>query len=254
MKKPFSILLFLLSIPAFTFAQTALNYGPEIGVSFSCLPQIKKENTTRGQSKIRNLPLPGPMFGFSGILTLNKNIQISLGMQYQISGNRDRYTSARLAIDNQGNATGGTDRVEMVENLTLHKVCLPLTLGYTFGMLRLKPAFYLGARPNYFLTGKYHSRVIVDFEDNSNDLFTETIYNPVSPQQAAVPVSRVNLQLLAGISTQVGKRIRANLSVSRGQHLYFSQFPPWDFWMQWTTGYKNIDLTMSVTCLLNTKN
>jgi len=135
------------------------------------------------------------------------------------------------------------------ENQTFHKLCLPLTIGYTFKIWKIQPTVFVGLRPNLFLTGKYYYKSVFDATDNTEDQFRENEYNPVD--QAEIPINRLNNQLLIGFSTLIGEQLKISLTYNKGQEIHYSEYEQYG-WEKHYSYLKNSDYGLSLSYFFKT--
>lgn len=192
-------------------AQTVSSYGIELGLSFSQLP-VRRESIIMQAAvndKIIVNPLVGPLIGISKNWILSKHFQITSGLEYQMGGKRS-YTYDQ--------STQYFKKTESWDNLTIHKICMPVSLGYVFRIGKIKPSFYLGLRPDIWLSAstynKYQNWGV--YRETSTNLFTKIVdYKP--------PKRLVN-QFDMGISTLVGQHIQINVNYNFGYNYYITTY------------------------------
>jgi hypothetical protein len=253
-KSCLGILIILVTTSGFSDAQPVFNYGPELGISISGKPEkVIRNYMNGGQSVRKTRPLAGLLLGFNGQLNLRKHLQLSFGIQYQLTGSREYYQSENPAYDMNSNPMSVNDRDYFTEQFTYHKLCLPLTAGYRFRTGRSSNVIYLGIRPNFIISGRYYNRITYDRVDDSGDKTYEVSYNPVDPEQAAVPLNLYNFQQVAGVSSTMGKHIKINLFITGGYQLRSSRDPLPPMCAVYHS-FQNSELAFSLTYLLNPRN
>ncbi|MCK4346278.1 MAG: hypothetical protein KAX05_13425 [Bacteroidales bacterium] len=185
--------------------------------------------------KQTTIPLPGPLFGFYGQLTARKHYQFSIGMQYQMIGKYYHYH--RDGNDLLYNANYTSDEWE---NQTFHKLCVPLTVGFTFRIHKVHPSIFIGYRPNFFLTGRYYYKYNLNHDDNTKDLITERKLNPFDPDQCKIQAKHFNKQFIFGLSVSSGQHLEFMVSIIPGQIISYAEYKPY------YNGFTNSDLLLSI--------
>ena len=231
------------------FTQIVFNYGPELGITAS-QKTYKDSRTVNYDYPVTRTwkPVVSPLVGLQGELKIKRHLLFKVGLQYQLTGNRFRYHREHKTIwlPYPGAYTYTTDERE---EQTFHKLCLPITLGYEFRIRKIKPSIYIGYRPNLFLTGKYYYKLVHDASDNSRDLFIENKYNPLDPDQAGVPIKRIQKQVIAGFAATIRNRIKISLNYSSGRVIYYSEYEQMS-WEHNYTYFLNDDYAISLTYFL----
>lgn len=174
----FAFLLYII-LSHGVFAQMSFSFGPELGLSLTSGKQEKRypdQNITS---------LTSPLIGINGLLKITKHFQLATALQYEYIGYQ-------------------TDPSNTVE-IKYHKLCIPFTFGVSFGNSKIKPAVFIGYRPNLLLAGNKKA--------GSN--FAGTIN--LDPFSYDHPPKRYNNQFTAGLSTYFGKNLVINLLYSAGQ-------------------------------------
>ncbi len=238
-RKTLTILTVLLTASQFGWTQTTFNYGTELGFSFSHFPTVKERTNMTDLITTETNPLISPLVGFYGQLTIKKHLQFTTGLQYQMTGTRYHlHRDGRIPRD-ASIAPFYYYTQDDWENQTFHKLCLSLTVGYTFKIGKaVRPSIFIGLRPNLFLVGNYNSKVVIDATDNSEDYEYENEHNPVDPDETAIPVDKFKTQYLLGLSTSIGQRFRIALTYNFGKDISYAQYPPagGEVWVKSMTG------------------
>lgn len=188
-------------------AQTVSTLGLELGISFSRFPKHETGVIlNNGFYKIKDNPLPGPLIGISKYWNLSKHLQLTSGLQYQIAGTRYHY------YQRSGNPY---DKNDSWINLTIHKICIPLDLGYGFKIGKIRPYLYLGVRPNIWLSAKEYN----GYENydgiragGKENLFDNNFGSDYKPPK------RLVFQYSIGLTTPIGQHIKINLSYNIGHN------------------------------------
>ena len=216
MKFKLSVLLIIfLTFQSLGLSQTTSNFGLEAGITFSQFPDenIVYESYETRTTKIN--PIISPLIGISKNWQLRKHIKFTTGLQYHMAGYKSYCFTDYTATEYYS---------EDWETFKMHKLCTPLTLGYVFKLGKIKPAFYLGVRPNIILSGniysKYHS--IIVYPDRIDNMDIEDERNLFEENEHYVPPKRVFNQLSFGLSTLIGQYFTVNLNCNIGHNYYTS--------------------------------
>jgi hypothetical protein len=215
----FLIIFFLLLIPSQSgISQSKSGIGLELGIAFS---QFRTKNVVSqyGETTTTTInPVISPLIAVSKGWPLTKHLQIITGLQYQMSGKRSySYTDY----------TATTSYMEEWETLKMHKLCLPLTLGYFFKSGNFQPFLYLGIRPNIILLGNIYSRfheIVVLSAENENTIDYNDKRNIFEKNEYFVPPKRIFNQVSAGVSFSIKQHININFSYNYGHNYYKSIF------------------------------
>ena len=179
------IILFLAILPQIVFAQTIFRFGPELGITVTSL------NQGLGYPDEKITPFISPLIGISGQLKITKHFLLTTALQYEYIG----YIGYLRGPSNP-------------EAIKYHKLCIPFTFGVAFGKSKIKPALFIGYRPNLILSG-----------NNKFDWNLGTINQ--DPFSFDHPPKRYTNQFTTGISTYFGNSLVINLSYSAGQRIEF---------------------------------
>jgi hypothetical protein len=225
MKSKF-IITFTISIALMQacLAQTLLNYGAELGLSFSHFPQKDSYNIgTTDYVTTKTNPLISPIIGLNGQMKIKKHFQLTLGIQYQMIGTSYYYHRDGRVPRDPGIPASFTYTSDELEKQTYHKLCLPLTIGFILKIGKIQPSVFIGVRPNLFLAGRYYSKFVFDATDNSQDQTIEIEYDPLDSKQTSMPLKQFDDQLLYGLSVCIGQHFKISLSKNSGKQLYYSE-------------------------------
>jgi hypothetical protein len=217
------LLIILLGYPELGLSQPVFRFGPELGTAFSRVPSFKSYYLGFFEVEEKTLPIGGTVAAIHSELTFDGRFLTTLGLQYQHTGQRHFYYAEEVNgfIPNNTNV-----RSESIwEDQTYHKLALQLTAGYAFKLGHARVSAYVGIRPNLFLSGKHRYEILTQ---NTDGTFRghSMEYDPVDPSQIQTPIERVSRQVLAGISTTVGKSLKLNLSFNKGEKITYFQFDP----------------------------
>jgi hypothetical protein len=217
------IIIFLLTIfSQRVFAQIDFRFGPELGLSVTTKPENPYFSEMKYTQRLRS------QFGVDGLLRINDKVIISSGLQYERTGYYGEYT------DSSGS--------KYVEAIDFQKLCIPLTFGISFKILKLSPSIFVGYRPNIFLSGKKEAN------NKSFNLYFD-----------GSTTKRYISQFTIGLSAEVIKTLRVKLSCSAGPSLeysipyYFSSGPLTGRWGDIGGSFKNSELSLSLTYLFKSK-
>jgi hypothetical protein len=181
------------------------------------------------------LPLPSPLVGFNGQLTAKNHFQFSIGIQYQMTG--ESYHYHRDGTDINHNAKYISDEWE---NQTYHKLCIPLTAGFTFRIHSIHPSIFIGYRPNFIFAGKYYEKRYFNHDDNDRDIIIERRLNPFDPDQCEIQAKHFNKQFIFGLSVSSGQHLEFMVSIILGQIISYAEYNPY------YKGFTNSDLLLSI--------
>ena len=243
------ILLWLITSQS-GISQSKSLVGLELGIGFS---QFKTENIIYqdGETITTTInPIISPLIGISKDWKLTKHLQITTGLQYQMAGKKSYSYTDYTATEYYS---------EEWETFKMHKLCFPLTLGYTFKIGKIKSSFYLGVRPNIILSGniwsKYHSIII--YPDRIDNMDIENELNLFDKNEYFIPPKRIFNQFSFGLSTSVKQHFKIifncnigynyykNIYVSRGNYSTYS-------WSE-KTSIPGCDYVISLQYIINSK-
>jgi hypothetical protein len=190
------------------FAQHVSTLGLELGITFSQFPKLKDWGNANTIST--DNPMPGPLIGISNKWVLSKHFYLTFGFQYQMAGRRYHIYDK-------------VDNYSFSDNLTIHKICIPLDLGFGFKFGKFKPSFYLGLRPNIWLSAK-----------KNNDGYKQNLFQKGSDDYK--PPKRLLCQLSTGFSCPVGHHLQINVNFNYGNNYYVT-----------TSWYHHIKLKTSIS-------
>ena len=213
MKKLSLIICFLLAnLSQISMAQNASIFGLELGMCFSQFPNKSEWNEIAKSGMIEIDPLISPLLGVTKDWIIFKHFQITFGAQYHMSGYRKyEYTEYTWPVIN--------DYFENWEKIKIHKFCLPITLGYTFKINKVKPSIYFGMRPNYIFSANKYSKQHIHNEPDRPSSVPQDEYSEENMNLYDY-TKRMQNQLCVGISTPVGQNVKINLSYNLGRSSY----------------------------------
>lgn len=189
----------------------------EIGISISQFPSKNATVTWQisDSTETKTNPLIGPVIGFSTMFHLSKNIYSMLGLNYQISGTKT-YSYSHWIDPN----IYPSSYFKNWQNLKIHKICVPITLGYEFNLKKMSPIVLLGINPNLVLSAKlyeksFHSQWTEPIETTTNLLSKKVDYQPPK---------RIIYQLIFGFMIPIGQNTKVSLSYSLGHNYYINTY------------------------------
>jgi hypothetical protein len=216
------LIIILLVIPQIVFSQKFPRIGLEAGISFSGSADEDNRtqyytefmsNTTTQISFESNLT-PGFLAGLSTELPLKNNIRLTSGLFLQNINTRYYIEGSQTSI------IGVWDFEERGDEKS-YKLSVPVTAGYIFSLGKLKPSVNLGARFNYYLSGKitqnFSSSYFSYFENSTTIWSDEGEVNPFGPEnEYFVPAKKFVGQLIVGLSSAIGQYFSVNLNYNVG--------------------------------------
>jgi hypothetical protein len=128
------------------------------------------------------------------------------------------------------------------EKITLHKLCMPITLELTLNKKKY-PIFFIGIRPNTLLTGKYFCERL---DPVGQGFIHQYSYNILQYQIAYKRPNRFMNQYTIGSSKDFGQKYRITISCNFGGRIEFSKL---DF-IPYERRLKNNELAVSLTYFL----
>lgn len=159
-------------------------------------------------------PTLGFLIGTTAEWKIRKNLNLISGLQIQ--NINTRYHISGTIFDNMSRWN-----FEEWGKENLNKMSLPVTLGYTFKIGRIKPSINMGVSFNYYLLGKINQKVnnsFFSFYDSQTSNWTsdETI-NPFKADEMYFDsAKRFVTQMIIRLSTAIGKNLSINASCNIG--------------------------------------
>ena len=191
-----------------TNAQTSQNYlGPTVGISTPDFG-FKKENFLLDANTpvvVRKAPIPSPVLGLNGGMTLWKRLALDAGLQYS-------YTGQAFSQD----FTRSGDFIK--ERLRVHKVAVPLTAGYAANIGRKQVRVGVGGTFQYLAAAK----AALHFTYPVNNVQTE-IRGAIRPFEAPLvfPVKRLQVLPRVAVSVVPTRRLILTAAYSHGKSRAF---------------------------------
>lgn len=171
-----------LCIHAATAQPLRFYIGPTLGVT---TPGLRTQATERGtavQDYIREkrTPIASPLAGLSMGFNVFNRIGIDAGVHYSYTGYRYSYDFAGGGLSNHYD-----------EKMTLHKVSVPVTVGYAIGLGRARMRVGAGIAYTYYFAGKFKSEESTSREGSATQFAGQAIdlisnregYSLVYPRQ-----------------------------------------------------------------------
>jgi hypothetical protein len=217
MKSKGLIFIIILSIiPRFGLTQSISKFGLEFGVSFSQFTTKDNWSSIYDIETTRIKPLISPLIGISREWIILKHFRFNSGLEYHMTGTRSY-------ILDQNISGAMVEYTETWENLKMHKICLPLTLGYIFTLGKIQPSFYLGITPNYIFSlnteSHDHSHYRIDNQyGGTEDSYSETGRYSLNPHK------KLMNQFTFGFSTTIGQHIKININYNAGHNYYTTAY------------------------------
>ncbi|HPD64214.1 MAG TPA: hypothetical protein P5050_01890 [Bacteroidia bacterium] len=209
------IFIILLISPAFySHAQPDFRFGMEAGLTISQPPgKVSYTIKTRKATVTESFkPLISPLFGLTAQLTVFKHFLFSSAFQYQLTGSKEHYHRNDTDMLYGGNYTH-----DIWKNQQYQKICLPVSAGYKFRISKIYFSASAGFRLNYFLTGKFYSKNLVDYT-NKADYLTEQSYSPLDSDW---PIKQFDNQLFGSISVFPKQNLQISFSIFSGSSKTF---------------------------------
>jgi hypothetical protein len=236
MKRIVLLLFAGICVCQYVSAQFSFNFGPEIGAGISSLSKSTSTtdlHITTLQNKTN--PLIGPLAGIYFQIIAKKTFLFNTALQYEISGQHS--TVHEEGYDTQNAASYIFDSKQ---NQTFNKICMPVSAGITFPLLKIHISIFGGWRGNYFLSGKYYYSSVLNYPSKPRiDQTTTYNYNPLKSVYNIKPFSN---QAFFGISFSK-KRFEFALNAYIGLDLIYSSN---SLLKEAGTEYKNNDFAFIV--------
>lgn len=211
-------IFFIMIIPINGISQNKIFPSLELGFTFSQFPSKDLVVTWQisDSSETRTNPLVGPVIGISSNLHLRNKLQLIYGFNYQVSGTKI-YSYSHWTDPN----IYPSSFFKYWQTLKIHKLTLPIALGYEIKLKKISPMIFLGIKPNLLISAKsseksYHSQWTESIKTNTN-LFTEKTSEYTPPK-------RIINQLSFGFRTSLGRNLAANFSYNLGHNYFVSTY------------------------------
>lgn len=239
MKKNILLLFITVWVLHAAEAQPIFNFGPELGLSISQLPEKDNYISKSGNDNVKSHtnPLFGTLAGVHAQLILKKIFLFTTGLQYEMAGSR--YTFHNDGFNPMHNLNFTAD---IKENQTFQKICLPLSAGITFPLFKVHLSIYCGYRANYFIDGIYYNKTEIVYPENHDyDETTVVDINPLKKSECyeGEHMNPLNNQVFFGISVSK-KRLEFALNGNIGL------INTYVYDIEHSVDYKNNDFSFAV--------
>lgn len=174
-------LLFCSTAPA--MAQPLRFYlGPTFGVTTPGLRSDERSSEAMSPDFVHEerTPVVSPLLGLSTGFNLFNRVGLDAGLHYSYTGYRYSYEFA-----------SATHQTHYDERMTLHKLSIPVTLGYGVGIGRARLRLGAGIAYTWYFDGRFRSEETIEREGSAPEHIREKIdlvknsagYSPVYPRQ-----------------------------------------------------------------------
>lgn len=206
-----------------SFSQFSVKHGSELGVAFSFLPHSYSRVIAERNDLVTETykPVYSPLLGFYSQISYKELVHLSLGLQYQMTGQSYHYH--REGNDLSNNATYRSDEWK---TQTYHKFCLPLKLEISGKFKRFNPSIFLGLRLNYFAAGSFYRKYVSDHDIDSKDYYFQENYDPFDKNQVQWSAPRLQRQRIFGFSIQIHEKMKLSFTAASGGGFYFFKSLP----------------------------
>ncbi len=253
-KRVYVLLAILFCSNSFLQAQASFSYGPELGLSVSQLWHWNTQKLKTGEKIESDSPLLGPSIGFYGQLAFKSGLFIQGTIGYQFTGTKS-YSKREESIPRITNHTIlFYYSTEYRKKNSLHKIEMPLSIGYVFNNTHLKPAIYIGGSFNWLLKGTYSSKskywrsepLRNESYEESINLLDKKLYHPLKP---------LSFQLLLGVSIYASSNLKLSFNANYGKPFEYvpNEIDPLSCIYTFGT-ISNSEVGLSVTYLINSTN
>lgn len=159
-----------LSTLAATAQPLRLYIGPTVGVT---TPGLRSQKDEGGANALdyyneKRTPIVSPLLGISAGFNILNRLGVDAGVHYSYTGYRYSYDLTNDSLSSHYD-----------EKMTLHKVSVPLTVGYAFGISRARIRVGAGIAYTYYFAGKFTSEEsttrsgqVVQIVEQGVDLFS----------------------------------------------------------------------------------
>jgi hypothetical protein len=204
-------------IPTCGISQNKLIPSVELGLSFSQFPSKNTIVTWQisDSTVVTTKPVLGPSIGISAKLHLTEHLKFIFGCSYQLTGTKT-YSYSQSTESHVYPVSFFKDWLD----LKIHKVCVPVTLGYEFNLKKIKPIVFLGVKPNLILSAKLHEK---SFHSQWTEP-VETTTNLFSEKADYRPPKRIINQLSFGFIISIRQNLKVNLSYNLGHNHFVNTY------------------------------
>jgi hypothetical protein len=207
----------LLSLTSPLIAQVHFTFAPELGFASSRLPEFYR-SMDNGNITWERSPVKSPLAGGAFNLQVKKHLLLSMGLQYQATGEHLHYHG-------EWNSANSTDIQDTRTDQVFHKLSLPVSAGLIFGKKALRFSVQAGYRPNFFFAAHYYSAGEYNSSNDTLDMTVTTSFDPYNSPECEMPPKRLVHQFYAGASVWY-RQLELASSFNRGYMVYYSQYKP----------------------------
>ena len=216
-KEKYIVLFGAIVIPTCGISQNKLIPSMEVGLSFSQFPSKNTVVTWQisDSTVTKTNPLTGPLIGISTKFHLTECFKINFGFIYQLTGTKT-YSYSQSTASNIYPVSFFKDWLD----LKIHKVCIPILLGFEFNFKKIRPVIFIGTKPNFIISAKLH-------EKSFHSQWTEpikTTTNLFSKKADYQPPKRIINQLSFGFMIPIGQNLKVSLSYNLGHNHYTNTY------------------------------
>ena len=197
-------------------AQIKINFGPEAGGFITGLPTSSEFSNNDYSSTYEFNPALSPVIGLFVKAEFQKHLFVDLGMHYtkakteEITFNEDYLEMRDLNFN-----------LLLRTNYEFQKLILPIKIGYSINLNKLKISPSFGVRYNYYLTGSYkHEDLYTEIQTNVEHHHLDE-YDPFD-DQILKPAEKMNGGFLYGLEFYYNKKVSLNLNYCSGQNVSWS--------------------------------
>jgi hypothetical protein len=233
-KRKFITCFIAIMTPTLGMSQNKLIPSLEVGLSCSQFPSKNTVVTWQiSDSTItKKSPLIGPLIGISTNFHLTERFKIIFGFNYELTGTKT-YSYTQSTAPNILPISYFKDW----QKLIIHKVCIPIEIGFEFNCKNIRPMIFVGTKPNILISAKLH-------EKSFHSQWTESVKtntNLFSKKADYQPPQRIINQFNFGFMIPIGQNLKVSLSYNLG-HNYFSD----TYWVRGISSRVGYDVKTSI--------
>lgn len=196
--------------------------GFELGINSSGLPT----KGTYSNGNENSIPKVSPVFGFLVKRSNPGHIFMSLGVQYNQSGENNSFNKNGFDVLNNQSYS-----INVIEHLKFSKISVPILIGYDFKIRSLKSSIFLGYKQVYFIYGSYYYKHTLIQDINGFEIVKKI--NPFSKTNLDVSAQQRTWQLYSGFDINFKGSFSLSITFSPSMEIiYFRERPPigaiWD--------------------------
>jgi hypothetical protein len=210
-----ALILAALFLSAATAVAQPLRFyiGPTLGVTTPGLRSQVSESGTPMQNyyQEKRTPIVSPLVGLSmGFNVLNR-LGIDAGVHYSHTGYRYSYDFSGSGLSNHYD-----------EKMTLHKVSVPVTVGYAIGLGRARMRIGAGIAYTYYFAGKFKSEESTSREGSAAQ-YAEQVVDLISNREGYSLVYPKQIHPRMSLSIAPTQRIIIGLAGTLGYNVTLPQ-------------------------------